>query len=405
MRLLIDKYGIKFHFSVKIFYNVDMSSPKRILITTLEASGDLHAAHLIRALKKILPNLQIFGVGGENMKAAGATLIGDASKKGVVGLVETLPYLPSLLFAGRRVTNFLDKETPDALLCIDSQGFNVMVAEAAKKRGIKTIYYVAPQEWLWGSEKNVKKIANAIDLIIAIFEKEKTSYQNAGGNVFFHGHPLLDIVKPTKSKEDFCKNYGLNPKAPIVALFFGNRKQEVKNLLPIFLKTAALIKEKMPGCQFVAPLFSPVFKKRIQTTIKKLMPGVILVKGENYNLINAADAVISTPGTVTLESAILETPVVAVYNIHPLTYLIAERVLKLSLPYFTMPSLLVNHLVVPEYIQKDARPEKIADEVVDILLLPSRREHLSQKLKEVKKHLGHPGAIQKAAEKIAAFLT
>ena len=380
------------------------SLPKKILITTLEASGDLHAAYLIRALKKLLPNLQIFGVGGQNMKEAGARLLADTSKKGVVGLIETLPYIPSLLFTGKKAIKFLDKEKPDALICVDSQGFNVPLAEAAKKRGIKTIYYVAPQEWLWGSEKNVKKVAELLDLIVAIFEKEKNSYQKAGGNVFFHGHPLLDIVKPTKDKEEFCKNYGLNPKAPLVALFFGNRKQEVKNLLPLFLKTAALVKEKMPGCQFVAPLFSSVFKNRIQKTIKKLMPGVILVKGENYNLINAADVVISTPGTVTLESAILETPVVAVYSIHPVTYFIAKNILKVSLPYFTMPSLLLNHLVVPEYIQNEARPEKIADEVVDILLLPSRRGHLANKLKEVKKHLGHAGAIQKVAEKISSFL-
>ncbi|MBU0687077.1 MAG: lipid-A-disaccharide synthase [Candidatus Margulisbacteria bacterium] len=377
-----------------------MPAAKKILITTLEPSGDLHASRLIKELKSLSPDIKIFGVGGENMKQAGAEIIMDTSKKGVVGLVETLSFLPSLLLAAQHIKKFMDQEKPDLLLCVDSQGFNVPLAAAAKKRGIKTIYYIAPQEWLWGTEKGVKKVVSVVDLIIAIFKKEAAAYKNAGGNVFYQGHPLLDIVKPSQNKEETCNKLGLNPKAPLVALCFGNRKQEIKNLTPLMLRTAKLIKNKLPDCQFVAPLFNHAFEKTLHQQIDALLPEVLLVSGNNYNILNAAGAVLSTPGTVTLECAILETPVVATYKLNPLTYFIGKNILRFNLPYVTMPSLLVGHLVVPEYIQKAATPENLAEEIVNILMLPSRRDILIEKLKEVKKELGSPGAVKKAAEVI-----
>lgn len=374
---------------------------KKIMVSAGEVSGDIHGTHLVRALKKIDPSIYFFGMGSEKLLAEGVDIKVDITKRGTVGILEALPNVLPVYLAYKRMAALLKQEKPDLFILIDSQGINMPLAKAAKKLGIKTIYYIAPQEWLWGTERGVKNVSETINLIVSIFEKEHDTYKSAGGNSVYFGHPLIDIVRPTLSKEETINQFVSKTTGPIISLCPGSRPQEIKGLFPILLKAGELIQKELPDAKFLIPAASTEIIKEIFNLINEdFRPKAIV--GHTYDILAASDLAICTSGTINLEASILEIPNIMVYKLHPLTYWLGKHVLKLGekLKYFSMPNMLLDEKVIPELVMGEANPQKIADEAVDILEDNSRREKMKSSFKTLKTKLGSSGVISRAAQAI-----
>jgi lipid-A-disaccharide synthase len=363
----------------------------KIMVSAGEVSGDVHGSFLVRELKKISPDIYFFGMGSEQLAAAGVDVRFDIARRGTIGISEALPNLLPIYFVYRRLVSLLKKEKPDLLLLIDSQGINLPRAKAAKKLGIKTVYYVAPQEWLWGTPKGVKRVAETVSLIISIFEKEHHIYKEAGANSVYFGHPLVDIVRSSAVKEG---------RGPVIALCPGSRQQEIKGLLPILLKAGEKIQKEIPEAVFLMPIASNALVKEIPPFATGF--NVKAVLGHTYDVLAASDLAICTSGTINLEASILGTPNIMIYKASLLTYLIGKYILKIGekIKYLSMPNLLLAEKVVPEFIMQDAAPDKIAKEALAILKNPSRQKEMKEAFERLRQKLGAPGVIAKCAKTI-----
>jgi lipid-A-disaccharide synthase len=377
---------------------------KVVFISTVEPSGDIFAARLALELKNISPNIEIYGIGGEKMAAAGVRLLHKTTGMGAVGLIEAIFKAPFLFFVFKDVLRFLKHKKPDLLISVDSQGFNVPLSKAAKKLGIATAYYVAPQEWLWGTVKGIKKVISSNDLILNIFKDAFEAYRRHGGNAKYCGHPLLDTIDFSLSAANCKKSLGFLEQDRLVSIFPGNRKQEIERVFPVMLAAAAIIGRRLPDIKFIIPVYSPVFKRRIALFAQQSGLNIKLVESESHVSIKASDLVISTPGTVTMECLLLGTPAVAAYRLHPITYYIAKNFLKIRLKYFTMPSLLSRRLVIPEFIQSDCTPDKISSECLSILCRPDYKAELVGRFGPVIAQLSPSGSFYCAAKNIFDLL-
>jgi len=375
----------------------------KFFVSAGEVSGDIHGSYLVGELKKIRPDATFFGVGSVRLAEAGVDIKFDISRRGTIGLLEALPNLLPIYSVFSKVKKLLLEEKPDLVILIDSQGFNLPLANFCKKAGIKTVYYIAPQEWLWGSQRGVDRVARSIDLIVAIFEKEYQAYKQAGANVIYFGHPLMDIVKPSMTKEETRQSLigpEVHPSTPVITLCPGSRLHEIKRLLPILLKAGERIKKELPQAHFVIPVASDQIIEEIFGLIGDFLPKAIV--GQTYNLLYAADLNICASGTINLESSILGVPNIMTYKLSQLSYLIGKYVLRIGdkLPYFSMPNLLLDEKVVPELIMGDANPENISREALAILKDPARAEQMKENFFQLRSHLGQPGVITRIAEKI-----
>ncbi|MFA6548723.1 MAG: lipid-A-disaccharide synthase [Candidatus Margulisiibacteriota bacterium] len=380
----------------------------KIMVSAGEVSGDVHGTFLVRELKKLDPNIYFFGMGSEKLLAEGVDVKVDISKRGTIGIFEALPNLLPVYFAYLKMVNLMKTERPDLLILVDSQGINMPLARAAKKLEVKTVYYIAPQEWLWGTAKGIKKVSKTIDLIVSIFEKEHAAYKQAGGNSIYFGHPLLDIVKPSMGKEEVRRTLfggvGRNVEGrtvPVVALCPGSRTQEIKGLLPILLKAGELIKKELPEARFIIPAASTEMIKQIFSYIgEDFRPKAII--GNTYDILAAADLAICASGTINLEASLLGTPNIMVYKLSPLTYFIGKYILKIGekLKYFSMPNMLLEERAIPELVMEQAEPTVIAREALSILTDQSRQSKMKAAFEKLRVKLGQPGVIEKVARAI-----
>jgi len=373
----------------------------KIMLSAGEVSGDTHGTYLVRELKKINSNIYFFGMGSEKLLAEGVDIKIDITKLGTIGIFEALPNILPVYLAYRKMIDLMKKEQPDLLLLVDSQGINMPLAKAAKKLGIKTVYYIAPQEWLWGTPKAAKKVAQTIDLIVAIFEKENEIYKLSGGNVVYSGHPLLDIVKPSWSKKETRKQLVGDEKGPIIAICPGSRTQEIKGLFPILLKAGELIKKELPDAKFLVPAASTDMIKRVFNMVSEdFRPKAVV--GHTYDILAASDLAICTSGTINLEASILGTPNIMVYKLSPLTYFLGKYVLKIGerLPYYSMPNILLEQKVIPELVMDQATPETIAQEAVAMINDSARQQNMRASFDALKNKLGSPGVISRCAQSI-----
>ncbi len=378
---------------------------KKIMLSAGEVSGDVHATSLVRELKKLLPDTYFFGMGSEKLLAEGVDVKIDIAKRGSIGILEALPNIVPIYFAYQKMLTLLKSERPDLLILIDSQGINMPLAKAAKKLGIKTIYYIAPQEWLWGSSKGVKKVSDTLDMIVSIFEKEHLAYKQAGGNSVYFGHPLVDIVKPEKSKSEARKEFLGSEDGPVISLCPGSRTQEIKNLLPILLKAGELIQKEIPNAKFIIPAASTEMIKMIFGYISDFRPKAII--GHTYDILACSDLAICTSGTINLEASILKTPNIMVYKLNPLTYLIGKYFLKIGekLSFFSMPNMLMEEKVIPELVMQNANPQTIAAEALHILQEEKLQQKMQQQFEALRQKLGQTGVIAKCAKAISEFLS
>lgn len=375
---------------------------KKIMISSGEVSGDIQASYLVKELKALDPSLIFFGVGSDKLSSVGVRIDFDITARATVGLFEALPNIPYLYLTFKKIVSLMRQERPDLLILVDSQGINMPLAKEAKKMGIKTVYYIAPQEWLWGNTRNLKKVVSTIDLIVAIFEKEYYLYKKSGGRVAFFGHPLVDIVKPTLLKADACNLFfGTSAETfPTIALCPGSRVQEIRKLLPILLKAASLIKQKLPAARFLISAASLGIIREIFPYIDEYGPKAIV--NHSYDILNVSNLAICTSGTINLEASLLSVPNLMVYKLSPLTYFIGKYFLKIDkkIPFFSMPNLLLNSPVVPELVMSEANPERIANEALSILNNPEKTKEMKSSFLLLKDKLGSPGVISRCAKEI-----
>jgi lipid-A-disaccharide synthase len=373
--------------------------PIPLLISAGEASGDMYAARLAAALQKRL-DVRLFGMGGPQMRAAGVDVITDYSEVSVVGITEILSHLPSLIRAMRHLVSEAAKRKPPFAILTDFPGFHLRLARKLRPHGVRNIYYICPQFWAWRPWR-VRVVRRRFAQALCIFPFEEAFFGGAGVPTKFIGHPLVGNVRPTQTREEFCRQHNLDASQPIVAILPGSRHAELAQHMPVLREACALIHAQRPA-QFVLAAAAHSNINELQSGWNAALK-ITVVESQTYNALAAADAAIVSSGTATVEAALLDAPMVVVYRVTPLTALLAKPLVRTS--YFSMVNLIAERRVVPELIQKDFTPEKVAEATLRLLNDPRAREELRLGLAEVRKRLGPPGAVDRAADAIAALLS
>jgi lipid-A-disaccharide synthase len=374
---------------------------KKILLVAGEVSGDLHGSHLVEAIQRIEPEVQFFGVGGESLKRRGMKLLYPAYSLSVVGITEVFLKLGTILKALRGLKRSLDREKPNLVILIDFPEFNLRLAKMAHRRGIPVLYYISPQVWAW-RPKRINLIARLVKKMIVLFPFEVPLYEAAGVDAEWVGHPLLDIVKPTLPKEVAFQQFGLDPKRRTIGLLPGSRVHEVERLLPPLLDSAHLLQREIPDLQFVIPLAPGIPKTILSSWMKNISIPVKVVEGFTYDVMNLAELLIIASGTATLEGAILGKPMIIIYRVSLPSYWVGRALIRVD--HIGLVNLVAEKEIVPELIQKDAHPQRIADEALRILRDPILSRKMSESMGEVRQKLGEPGAAQRAALIVCSML-
>ncbi|MEA2626948.1 MAG: lipid-A-disaccharide synthase [Candidatus Binatota bacterium] len=371
----------------------------RVLLVAGEASGDLHAADLVRELRKLFPAIAVGGIGGAEARTQGMETFVDIAEIATFGLTEVAEKARALVRAYRRVARELRERRPDLLVLIDYPEFNLALAGRARRLGVPVFYYVSPQVWAWRKGR-VRKILRRVDRLAAVFPFEPEVYGHSE-KVTFVGHPLLDRVRATATREDTCRRHGLDPARRLVTLLPGSRRREIEVLLP---EMAAACELLGPGrdLQFAVALAPTLPRSLAASLASAARVAIPVVENDTYNLIRAADLVLATSGTATLETALLERPMVIAYRVSPLTFFAAR--LLVDVPAIGMPNLIGGRRIVPELLQGEARAARIAEEAAAILDDPARARQMSADLARVRDSLGSGGAAARAAGLAAEYL-
>lgn len=375
---------------------------KRIMIIAGEASGDLQAAHLVRSLKSIDPHIEIFGIGGKLTKEAGVEIIYDIVELAVVGFVEVLKHIGTFKKIFKKLLTLLDTKRPDVVILVDYPGFNLRFAKYAKEKNIPVIYYISPQIWAWG-KKRISQIKQYVDKMIVIFGFEEELYKEAGVKVSFVGHPFLDLVKPAWKKEETIKHLHLNHHSVKIALLPGSREKEVERHLPAMLKACEVIKENLPDVEFILSK-----RKELDKAIYNKITSFSTIKPHSlenrpYEIMDIANLVILSSGSATLETAIMQKPMVIIYKTSLITWLLAKNLIKI--PNIGLVNVVAGKRIVPELMQFQVNAKNIARESLAILQDKHKQEEIKENLRQVKQKLGDQGATNRASHLIYKFLS
>lgn len=369
----------------------------KIMFSAGEASGDMHAAAVAAEIRKICPDAELFGMGGSGMVRAGVRIIYDIQQLGIIGVVEVIRHLPMFFRLRSFLREAMEKEKPDVLVCVDYPGFNMKIAHAAKELGIPVVYYIAPTIWAWNKSR-AGPIARDVAQVASIFPFEAEAYEKAGAAVTFVGHPLVDVVRPSMTKEEAMDHFQADREARRILLMPGSRKNEVADLLPVMLKTAEHLAEEMP-CQFFLPKAETISGEFLDAYLAKA-PGLRLMvtEGNQYDLMQICDACVASSGTATLETALMELPTVLVYRLSPVTWILAR--LLVNIRYAGLPNLLLGREVTPELLQNRVTEENIYGILKPWLSDETLRRQVIEELKTVRTALGAGGAVRRTAELI-----
>lgn len=373
----------------------------KLMMLAGEASGDLQAANLIKSLRSIDHNLEIFGMGGKKMAAEGAEILYDITDLAIVGFFEVLRHIGAFKKIFEKLSGLLETRKPDAVILVDYPGFNLRFAKVAKEKNIPVIYYISPQVWAWG-ENRVHEIKGCVDKMIVIFGFEENIYRQAGIKASFVGHPFLDIVKPVWKKEEAIKTCHLRHDSIKVALMPGSRKKEIERHLPPMLAACELIKSRIPNAEFIISRIKELDQDLYARIIRhsKIKPHSL--DNRPYEVMDIADLVIVSSGSATLEAGIMEKPMVIIYKTSFLTWLLAKNLIKI--PDVGLVNIVAGKRIVPELMQFKANPKNIAKESLAILNNPKRIHEIKENLKKMKSRLGEQGASSRAAHIIYKFL-
>lgn len=372
--------------------------PIPLLLSAGETSGDMYAARLATALHSRL-DVALFGMGGAQMRAAGVDVVTDYSEVSVVGITEILSHLPSLVRAMRRLVSEAERRKPIFSILTDFPGFHLRLARKLRPLGVRNIYYICPQFWAWRPWR-VRVVRRRFAQALCIFPFEEKFYTDAGVPTRFIGHPLVGTVKASQDRREFCKQQNLDPDQPIVSLLPGSRSAEIGQHLPLIRQAAVLIHQRQLA-QFVVAAAPGSNTDGLRTGWHPALK-VRVVQGQTYNVLSAADAAIVSSGTATVEATLLNVPMVVIYRVTPLTALLAKPLVRTS--YFSMVNLIAGRRVVPELIQEEFTPQRVADTVLHLLWDSRAREEMRSGLADVRQRLGLPGAVERAADTIVSLL-
>lgn len=367
----------------------------RICIISGEDSGDFHGANLALAIREKLPGVQIDGVGGSRMAAAGVTLIFPSSRLSVVGITEVIGRIPSIVQGWKRIKTYLCQQHPDLVVLIDFPDFNLyLIAPQVKKLGIPLVYYISPQLWAWRRGR-IKRIRALVDRMLVILPFEAEFYRQSGVPVCYTGHPLVD---------EFA-DFEILPRSqrPYIALLPGSRPSEVKRLLPIMLETAVLIRETRPKQEFILPL-APSLDENF---LEEFMPAgfrkwISVVRKPLSSTLSGAFFAVVASGTATLETALAEVPMVVIYRVESLSYLIGKKLI--SVPHISLVNLIAGREVVPELIQDEVNARTLCRRVGDIIDHQESYDQVVGDIREVKRLLGAAGGAERAAREVLSCL-
>jgi lipid-A-disaccharide synthase len=379
-----------------------MNHSKKILIIAGEASGDLHGSSLARELKNIDPGLSIFGIGGDKMKREGTELIFHIHKLSFMGFFEVLKNLSLVKRVMRTMISVAESRRPDLVILIDYPGFNLRFAKRIKSLGIPVVYYISPQVWAWGGNR-VKKMRSLIDKMVVILPFEKDIYERFGIDCEFVGHPFLEVVKPILTSDDFQRKFDIRKNQTVVGLLPGSRWQEVEKILPLMLESCKLLNTRIKNPQFLLGLAPTIRKEDVEGLLKQTDSGVQVTEQLTYDLMKHSDLLLVASGSATLECAILGTPFVVLYKTSLWTYLIARSLV--SIPNIALANVVAGKRVVPEFIQRQAIPGRIAEEMYLILTERERYRTIQNELKKIKEKLGEEGASKRVAKIVCEMLS
>ncbi len=370
----------------------------RILIVTGEASGDLHGAHLAKAVFSLDPTAQLVGIGGAAMRAAGVALIPGVPQLDVMGLIG-LSAVRAMIRRILAIRKVLKSEAWDLVVLIDNPGLNFHFARVAKAAGRRVLYYIAPQVWAWRPGR-MKWIQRRVDHVVVILPFEPELYRRANVRCTFVGHPLLDSVAPRYDRLALRRRFGLADDAPVVGLLPGSRVAEVKMLLPVLLETAARLVTADPKTQFILAQASSIDDNLLQSLLAQSPVPVRVVSDQASEAMAASDALLIASGTATLQAAVVGTPMILLYKTTPLTYRLARWLIRVK--WIGLVNLVAGRSIVPEVIQDEATAERLAAEIRRLLTDPQAYNAMKAGLQSVRESLGEPGASQRAAKVVLA---
>ena len=367
------------------------------MIIAGEASGDLHGSNLARELKILDSSLKLSGIGGIGMAGAGINLFYDISNLAVMGIIEVLNRWKDI----RSALNILEEQfridPPDLLILIDYPGFNLELARRAKKYNIPVLYYISPKVWAW-REGRIERIKKYVDRMAVILPFEKKFYQGQGVEVDFVGNPLLDQVHATLTPAEFKLRYDIDPDATVIGIMPGSRRQEIAQLLPLFMESAVKLNSEIKKCIFLLPLASTLTENEIKAHggQEDSRLEMRIIKDERYSAMAACDAAMAASGTLTMELAILKVPMVVCYRVSMISYLLAKPFIKVK--YASLVNLVAENEVVPELLQYKATPDNIFEQMLPLLRNKEARAAMQKELTLVCEKLGEPGASRRAAK-------
>lgn len=371
-----------------------------VLLSVGDASGDVYAGDFVRELLQLRPGTRFLGMGGTELAKTGMEIVVDQREVAVGGLFELLPDLPRVVRAWRRMVAALHRVRPDLVVLVDSSGFNLPFARRAKRLGIPTLYYVSPQVWGWRRGR-IHKIARFVSRLAVIFPFEPKVYEGTGVPVEFVGHPLVERLAEMShvDKASARRALGLPASARIVALLPGSRRNEIHHVLPLQLETARVLHARDPRIQFVMPCAPSVDREALDQAVQRAqLPSLLelqVQRGDAHRVLRAADVALCKPGTSTLEAALLGCPLVVAARSNRLTAFVLRRLVRVE--YLAMPNLIAGEAVVPELLQEQADPERVADAVQALLEGPARAAQ-EARLTSLRAGLSRGGAARRAAE-------
>ena len=374
---------------------------KSIFLCAGEVSGDLHGSVVIQHLKKMLPDYTYFGVGGDRLSEEGMELLYHVNQMSIIGITEVVRSLPFIRKALNKIENELKKRDPALIILIDYPGFNIRIGQIAKKLNKKVFYYISPQIWAWGKHR-IKKITEITSKMALIFAFEEKIYREAGLETVFVGHPLLDIVHSSICREDFLKELKLEEEHPIIGILPGSRIREVKTLLPPILKSLQMIKKSNPYINLIIGAADSVPRSVYESLIPQDFP-IQLFCGRTYDIMQHSNLLLVASGTATLEAAILGSPMIILYKVSFLSYLLGHYFL-IKIPYIGLANIIAGREIVPELIQGQVKPELITEQSLRILCNADEHKKTRENLKNLREKLGDPGAAERTAKLIADML-
>ena len=361
-----------------------LTNNKRVMIIAGEASGDLHAAKLVREVQQKSNDIEFYGIGGKHMIDAGVKTLVDSADLAVVGLFEVLAHWNTISGALKKMQHLLRTDPPDLLVLTDYPDFNLRLAKTAKECGVKVLYYISPQVWAW-RQKRVFKIRKLVDMMAVVFPFEETFYKKYDVPVRFVGHPLVDEVHASADQQTLRTEFILDNEKPVIGLFPGSRQSEIKRLLPIIVDSAKNIIKDKPDAQFVIPVASTLKEEDILPYFDNAELDMRIISNRSHDVMQVCDAIITVSGTVTLEIALMQKPMVVINKISRFSYFFVSRMLKIA--HIALCNIVADKRIVPELIQDDAQADKIANILCELIDNTSTRDTIISELGKIKAKL------------------